>query len=86
MAPWNAGTTQSKPFSWCLAKGGTANRGDMVPPIPNLPPSTSNRKPWLNYNIPTEADKAKSETQEQDAIGTRDKREAGVARTPIRPT
>ena len=28
---------------------------------------------------------AKSKTQEQDAIGTRYKGEAGVARTPIKP-
>ena len=74
-----------------MEKGGTANRGDMVPPIPKLPPSTNNRKPWESYNIPTEADMVKSKnktqkkTQEQDAIGTSDKCETGVARTPIRP-
>ena len=45
----NPGTREppnQEPFSWCLEKGGTVNRDDMVPSIPKLPPSTSNRKPW----------------------------------------
>ena len=45
--PWNVGTTNQNPSPGAWRTEGPENKGDMVPPIPNLTPSTNNLKPRL---------------------------------------
>ena len=75
--PWKVGTTQSKPSFRCLENGGSREqaKGDMVPPIPNLTPSTKNLKPRLTTDDDTYLEKLASPkqlTQGHNAMGTKD--------------